>query len=353
MPNKVNKGEWAELFVFLKALSDGKIFAADERLNKIEHLFYTILTALNLHEEFKKEYIRDSNTNCIILEENGRELLRVPIQEFKQSADILLKAIQNGTGTFEIPEIEPLLTKLKVDKIKASNDSKKDIIFKIHDHFTGTQPFIGFSIKSYIGSKPTLLNASGATRIHYRCSSDVSEKLREQVHSISTKNKIKDRIQCLKENKVELIFDSLPNSTFERNLQMIDYRMPEILAYLFLTSYSVNGKSVSDVVKTYCQLYNEDMELVEYKVKDLLVAIALGMEPNSKWSGLEDANGGYIVVKEDGEILCYHIYDRNKLREYLYRNTKFDSPSSKRTGAGMFFSENEQEKFSLTVQIRF
>ncbi|WP_449455451.1 HpaII family restriction endonuclease [Streptococcus suis] len=196
-------------------------------------------------------------------------------------------------------------------------------------------------------------NASGATRIHYRCSSDVSEKLREQVHSISTKNKIKDRIQCLKENKVELIFDSLPNSTFERNLQMIDYRMPEILAYLFLISYSVNGKSVSDVVKTYCQLYNEDMELVEYKVKDLLVAIALGMEPNSKWSGLEDANGGYIVVKEDGEILCYHIYDRNKLREYLYRNTKFDSPSSKRTGAGMFFSEDEQEKFSLTVQIRF
>ncbi|HEM5209197.1 TPA: HpaII family restriction endonuclease [Streptococcus suis] len=49
MPNKVNKGEWAELFVFLKALSDGKIFAADERLNKIEHLFYTILSALNLH----------------------------------------------------------------------------------------------------------------------------------------------------------------------------------------------------------------------------------------------------------------------------------------------------------------
>ena len=40
MPNRVNKGEWAELFVFLKALSDGKIYAADEKLEKIEELFY-------------------------------------------------------------------------------------------------------------------------------------------------------------------------------------------------------------------------------------------------------------------------------------------------------------------------
>ena len=65
-------------------------------------------------------------------------------------------------------------------------------------------------------------------------------------------------------------------------------------------------------------------EIIIHKVKDLLVAVALGMEPNTKWTGLEDANGGYIVVKDDGEVLCYHIYDRNKLRNYLFRNTKFD-----------------------------
>ena len=81
----------------------------------------------------------------------------------------------------------------------------------------------------------------------------------------------------------------------------------------------------------------------------MLVAVALGMEPNTKWNGLEDANGGYIVVKDDGEVL----YDRNKLREYLYRNTKFDSPSSKRTGAGLVSEEAENQIFSLTIQIRF
>lgn len=118
------------------------------------------------------------------------------------------------------------------------------------------------------------------------------------------------------------------NETFNRNLQTVDYRMPEILGNLFLESYFVEGKSISDVVDKYCDEFSEDKEIIIHKVKDLLVAVALGMEPNTKWTGLEDANGGYIVVKDDGEVLCYHIYDRNKLRNYLFRNTKFDSPSS-------------------------
>lgn len=129
--------------------------------------------------------------------------------------------------------------------------------------------------------------------------------------------------------------------------------MPEFLGYLFLNSYFINGKSIPDVVNLYCDEYNEDKEIISHKVKDLLVAVALGMEPNTKWNGLEDANGGYIVVKDDGEVLCYHIYDRNKLREYLYRNTKFDSPSSKRTGPGLVSEEAENQIFSLTIQIRF
>ena len=58
MPNRVNKGEWAELFVFLKALSDGKIYAADEKLEKIEELFYVILSAIKEEEGKIKEYKR-------------------------------------------------------------------------------------------------------------------------------------------------------------------------------------------------------------------------------------------------------------------------------------------------------
>lgn len=353
MSYKFNKGEWTELFVFLKALSEGKVYAADDRLEKIEDLFYSILSVIRPEKGTVREYQRNDGAKTIRLMEDGVELCCIPIAEFASFSEVVLKAIHEGKSTFEIPEITAFLSAIHVDKIKSSSDNKKDIILTIHDAFTGAEPKIGFSIKSYIGSKPTLLNASGATKVRYRLSESLPLETIQVLNGIDSRNKIKDRLQFLRDKGVELRFDGLVNQVFTRNLQMIDSRMPEFLGYLFLTSYFVSGKSVADVVDVYCAAYGEDSEILSHKVKDLLVAVALGMEPNTKWDGLEDANGGYIVVKENGEMLCYHIYDRNKLRDYLYRHTKFDSPSSKRTGAGLITVEGETAYFSLTVQIRF
>ena len=353
MPNKVNKGEWAELFVFLKALSEGKIYAADENLEKVEELFYVILSAIKEENGILKQFKRSQSSNQIILLENDSECLQIPVNEFEFFSNVVLETIKNGTGTFEIPEVEPFLSKIRLTKIKASSGSKKDIIFKIHDDFTGAEPQIGFSIKSYIGSKPTLLNASGATRVQYSLSKNLSNDELEMVNQIGGRTKIKDRVQFIKDRDISLNFEKIENETFSRNLKMVDSRMPEFLGYLFLNSYFVSGKAIPKVVDLYCDEYGEDKEIISHKVKDLLVAVALGMEPNTKWNGLEDANGGYIVVKDDGEILCYHIYDRNKLREYLYRSTQFDSPSSLRTGAGLVTERAGKQLFSLTIQIRF
>ena len=33
-----NKGEWSELYVFFKLLSEGKVYAADENVLKIEEI---------------------------------------------------------------------------------------------------------------------------------------------------------------------------------------------------------------------------------------------------------------------------------------------------------------------------
>ena len=34
------------------------------------------------------------------------------------------------------------------------------------------------------------------------------------------------------------------------------------------------------------------------------------------------------VVKEDGELVCYHFYDMGMVRRHLLENTKFDTPAS-------------------------
>lgn len=45
------------------------------------------------------------------------------------------------------------------------------------------------------------------------------------------------------------------------------------------------------------------------------------MTPERHWEGEEDANGGYIVVKQDGSVVCYHIYNRTDFEQYLYDYT--------------------------------
>ena len=38
-----NKGEWSEIYVFLRLLEIGKLYAADENLMKMDDVFYNII----------------------------------------------------------------------------------------------------------------------------------------------------------------------------------------------------------------------------------------------------------------------------------------------------------------------
>lgn len=41
-----NKGEWSEIYTLLKLLGEGKVYAGDQNLNKIQDLFYPIVMIL-------------------------------------------------------------------------------------------------------------------------------------------------------------------------------------------------------------------------------------------------------------------------------------------------------------------
>lgn len=77
------------------------------------------------------------------------------------------------------------------------------------------------------------------------------------------------------------------------------------------------------------------------------------MMPSKVWSGELDATGGYLIVKEDGDILCYHIYNRNEFEDYLLNNTKLETASSTRHDFGTIYKQNGDLFFKLNLQIRF
>ena len=77
------------------------------------------------------------------------------------------------------------------------------------------------------------------------------------------------------------------------------------------------------------------------------------MTPSKVWSGQYDATGGYLIVKANGDVLCYHIYNRNHFEDYVYNNTKLETASSTRHEFGKIYKDEKELYFKLNLQIRF
>ncbi|MRN39101.1 HpaII family restriction endonuclease [Neisseria sp. N95_16] len=143
------------------------------------------------------------------------------------------------------------------------------------------------------------------------------------------------------------------------NLVLIDSKLPEILAEMLYQYYSGNAVSTADLSARVCTKdpngydYSNNHQFYEYKIKRLLCGAALGMRPAEIWHGKYDATGGYLVVRQDGEIVCYHLYSHNQFEDYLFLNTKFETPSSSRHHFGDIYEQNGRYFLKLNLQIRF
>ena len=354
-----NKGEWSEIYVLLKLLGDGHVYAGDAELNKIEKLFYPIIKVLR--NEYGKSFEYSINDDIVIVTEDGKELLRKEVKAFLRKAKDLLAVIKKTDGSFTVPEIEDFMSEIHCGTLKAKSKDKTDIRIVIHDSRTGMTPLLGFSIKSQVGSNSTLLNASRATNFCYQLSgSKLTTADVEYINKIETKQKILDRVKEIIKRGCSLEYNNMDDAIFKNNLVLIDSLLPQIVAKILVMCYSTGKydlkENAAEIAKENPLRYDTSSShaFYEYKIKNLLVASALGMVPHTPWNGKYDANGGYLIVKENGDVLCYHFYDRNLFEDYLFENTKLETPSTSRYDFGeIFWGSDDNLYFNLNLQIRF
>ena len=309
-----NKGEWSEIYTLLKLLGEGKVYAGDQHMNKIHDLFYPIIMILRQEKEGNFNY-KLQDRDVVIQTPEGEELLRIPASVFLVEAENLLKAINENDGAFTVPKIEAFMNRIYCHALKAKSSDKTDIRIILHDRRTKINSEMGFSIKSQLGGD--------------------SKK------------------GC------KLIFDKVDNSTFRNNLIMLDGDLPSIIANLLLEQLNSGVSTLKELVEqiTETNPLGYDTEQASpfyaYKIKHLLTSAALGMMPATAWSGKFDANGGYLVVKKDGEILCYHFYDRNRFEDYLFSNAYLERSSTSRHEYASIIKENDGTlSFKLNFQVR-
>jgi len=195
MESSKNKGEWTELYSFLKLINDKKLILADKDLNiqnGFDHFNVTKVTTLNIMESC---YLQDNDVVLVKNATTGFEN-KIKVSDFLNT-NILKKlsnSIKNGSRTFNIPEFNLIQNRLGISIVKGGNSNQKaDIVLDINNNKISKENE-GFGIKSYLGSKPTLLNASGNTNFIFEILNFEPSAI-DAVNSIDTRTKLKDRIE--------------------------------------------------------------------------------------------------------------------------------------------------------------
>lgn len=353
-----NKGEWSEIYTLFRLLGEGKVHAGDANMNKLD-LYYPILNIIREESE-RYEYKPDKQQNIVVIDENGIEYARISMDKFMEESKSLLEAIKTTKKrAFEIPSTETFMGKIGCTKLKAPSKDKADIHIVIHDLRTNMTPNLGFSIKSQLGSASTLLNAGETTNIRYRIIGGYMTDA--ELESI---NSIKDhlpRMAALVEKGYKLEYNDIEHPIFKNNLLFLDTCMPEFIAACLICDSMPNAtSSIKEAVEIVAEQNpfgfsgTDIVAFYEHKMKVLLLDSALGMTPAKEWKGRYDANGGYLVVKKDGDIVCYHFYNRNDVEDYLYYNTRFERASRSRYHFGTLYRGEDGEIYiKLNLQIRF
>ena len=355
MPRSRNKGEWSETYSFLKTILDKKLLFGDKDLNPTEDFFNVHkVTTLNIVEEVNligdEIEINDGQkaTSTSVTGAFGND----EINRFKDS-------ILNGKGSFSLPDVELIFGKLGINNFQGGNSNQKaDIVLDVSKKNSFYKDE-GFGIKSYLGSKPTLLNASGSnTNFIYELTSFNDYHL-EETNKIDTRTKIKDRISYILANGGELKFSKIEAETMHYNLSAVDSELPELMSKLLLNYYLHRHNYLSSNLRDLhfsgayplSKIVDEDSHRI--KLKRFLVAVLLGLFSGKKWDGTFSSNGT-IVVKTDGSQVVFHIVKLNVLENYLIDDIKFDTPSTSRHRFASVYKERDGKfYFKLNLQLRF
>lgn len=358
-----NKGEWAEFYAFLKVLCENKLPSADENLRVHSGRYFEFISVdWNDPSCGAIEYTFDAN-NIYIVRHSDNLKKTIPKTHITQHLVSVFKAITEGKKTFSIPAAEQVMHDLLRTSLKAPSADKSDIFGKLVDRSTNTAEQSGFSVKSLLKNKATLLNHSGQTLFRYELSG-ITPALAHQISTIS--KTVSDKIYVHRTQEILRLggtfdFVKMSSKTFEKTLRRIDTMLPEIVAEMLVGFFAQDGRKLSELTdylatsNNVLKKFNFQLEAEDYKfkLKQLLVASALGMQPSKVWDGMMKANGGYLVVMPSGTVLCYHAFNRDIFLNYLFNNTAFESPGARGRPYLTMIHENGKVFTDLKLQIRF
>ena len=370
---KLNKGEWAEFYVMMKLLGEGRLYTANKLLQKNYQSYLDVLKIIRQECETQVlEYIIDEANGVVIVKPQDSDtiLATMPVSDFNDYAKMLFDGIKDIKGS-SVPAPDAVcdfakviyVSKPKAPAVKALKKQfggKNDIFIEVRDGQTAIVSIMGFSIKSKFGQNPTLFNAGSSSQYLYKLTG-CNDAMMDEFNAI-TENDGRGWSKCktyLADHGITMEFARTQNPIYNDNLFLVRESMAKIMAWC-VKDRLIDSPGHFEVMETVERMIAANPLGVpgariyyEKAIKDFLMAGFTGMTAGKEWDGKEQVNGGYIVVMDDGDVICYHSSDRESFRDYLYKNTHFEYVSADKYIWSRIIKIDGEYYLPLNLSVRF
>ena len=253
--------------------------------------------------------------------------------------------------------VEEFLDEVAIFDLEAKTEDRTDFYIAFYNIHT---PLVGFCVRSKLSPMFPLLDGGRTANFKFEQTGvKFATPTVNKINAFGEEEDVIGRMLMIERLGGNLKFNDAADKIFRSNLSMIDLHFPRVLGEMCRAMHLEGITRVSeltDYIKQLNPLKIKD-ELItkhcyyEHKMKEFLMALALGMRPAKMYNGTDSAVAGFIMVDGAGEVTCYQKAERQTFADFLYYNTRLEKGSTAKDKYGYLEKENGVYYFKLNLKI--
>ena len=356
MAFEATKREWCELYTFFRLLADGQVHAGNAEGTKDEAMTWPIAMIRREEHDGTRQYIIEGEEIHICGENMDK---RIPREDFDTVAHLVLEAVKaSRENDVESPEgVEEFLDEVAIFDLEAQTDDRTDFYVSF---FHKDTPPVGFCVRSKLTSMFPLLDGGRTANFKFEQTGvKFATPTVNKINAFGEDDDVVGRMMMIERLGGNLKFNDAADKIFRSNLGMIDLHFPRVVGEMVRAMHLEGITKVSELTEYIKQLNPLKIkdELInkhkfyEYKMKQFLLALALGMRPAKLYNGTDSAIAGFLMMDAQGEVIAYQKADKDTFAEFLYKNTRLEKGSTNKDKYGYLERENGVYYFKLNLKI--
>jgi type II restriction enzyme len=356
MAFSASKKEWCELYSFFRLLSEGSVCMGTAQGTADEERRVPVTYIQREEHDGTRQYFIEKEEIHIVGEKMDQ---RFPREDFGTVADLIWGAMNSSSEEeIESPDgVEEFLDAVAIFNLEAQTDDRTDYYVAFWNE---RAPLVGFRVHSHFSGMNILLDGGRAANMKFeQVGTKFPGPVINKINLLETPNEVVDRMLMIERMGGQLKYSDVADKVFRSNLSMIDLHFPRLLAEMVRTMHLEEVTRIDELTERMKVLnplkIKEELiqkhRYYEYKVKQFLMAVALGMRPAKLFNGTDSAVGGFMVVGRDGRVLMFSKNDREEFADYLYHNTRLEKGSVEKDKYGFLERENGVYYFKLNVKV--